>query len=447
MCFQPATDCEWLLLLYLQDCLINLINQPVFAQHSGDAKPSGCCCLLLLLPSPLFLASVGWSQARRNCRKAAWAGAATSPTPARFGSEDRNKYCSNLTKPLLPSCPLPARGRMESGDQDPLLHSMPEPGERSLLPGPAATVRHTVLNGARWRRRHSRLPGRVQGPRAWWRLAGAVSPPLAEISSELGPASRSSRSRPGSPVPARPRGAGDGRSTCPVPGSTAGRASSAPAAPHRATPLYPRPSRGAAPARLPHTQQANGPGPPPAGLCVRAGVRGLHRDGGAPRTAAGSEQKPRPQPSPVTPGAAPQPARFPPTPIFSPLSGRRGGLRAGGVARRGQSERRTPKVSFYGEAAAAPAQYKSARGRRAAAAASSPCPHCARAPLPPPPHACPGSDRANSPKVSAGTATAGDRTATVLMRILMSRCYREYRCDGGCWDAARPLCAGGVSAP
>lgn len=42
--FQLVTDCEWLLLLYLQGCLINLINQPAFAQRCGDAKPSCRCC-------------------------------------------------------------------------------------------------------------------------------------------------------------------------------------------------------------------------------------------------------------------------------------------------------------------------------------------------------------------------------------------------------------------
>lgn len=118
----------------------------MFAQHSGDAKPCGCCCLLLRGRCPCLYSRPVLDGHRQegNCRKAAWAGAATSPTPARFGSEDRNKYCSNLTKLLLPRCPLPAWGRMGRGDQGPLLDSMPEPepepAEHTLLPGATATV-------------------------------------------------------------------------------------------------------------------------------------------------------------------------------------------------------------------------------------------------------------------------------------------------------------------
>lgn len=386
-----------------------------------------------------------------NCRKAAWAGAATSPTPARFGSEDRNKYCSNLTKPLLPSCPLPARGRTESGDQGPLLDSMsePEPAERSLLPGPAATVgtRSLMVPGGA-----GSIPGcpggsKGRGPGGGWQepcrrrvLRSAVN---------LAP-------HPAGPAPGR------GHRCPPGPGV---QVTGAPRAPRRAVPqaerAAPPRSRTALPPVAPSlpggctrpaptdTRDERAGTPTRGALCEGWGGGGLHGGTGAPRTAAGTRQEPHPQPIPATPGAAPltKPRAVPPHPnIFPPVgaAGRGEGWGAWpGVANRCgalrkfpfMARRRRPRPDIRRARAAGGSRRElclpSQRARPAPAAASRP----------------PRLRPRQLPKGESGTATAGDRTVTIRMTIATSRCYCEYRRDRGCWDAARPLCAGGVAAP
>lgn len=167
MCFQPATDCEWLLLLYLQDCLINLINQSVFAQHSGDAKPCGCCCLL---PSPLFPTSAGRSQARRELQKGSLGWSSHVSYSSKVSIRGQKQILLKSDQNTAPGVSPASTGQDGQRDQGPLPDSMAEPEERSLLPGPAATVGSrslTVPGGA------GRVPGcpggsKGRGPGGDW---------------------------------------------------------------------------------------------------------------------------------------------------------------------------------------------------------------------------------------------------------------------------------------
>lgn len=249
----------------------------------------------------------------------------------------------------------------------------------------------------------------------------SLSRPLADISSELGPVSRSSR--PGSPVPARPRGAGDGRSTCRAPG----RASSTPGIPHRAAPRTPFPLR-AASARLPQTRGANGPGPPPAGLCVRGGVGVLHGRSGAPSTAqrcAVQQAGPRPHSSPMTPGAAPppQPHTVSPPPQYLPPVWAAGRGEARGawpdVSNRSGALRKFPFMATRRRPRPDINRARAAGGSRRELCLPSPRARPAPAAASRPPRLRPR----QLPKGESGTATTGDRIVMVLMRIVTRRCY------------------------
>lgn len=157
-----------------------MINQPAFAQ------PSPCCCLLLggrcppLYSSPIF----DRNSQSGDGSEAARAGAATSATPPRLALKRTEQILPQSAQIAAPTGPAASQGQDGERGAGPPLDS--EPTEHFLLPGIAGTRALTVPGG---------VPGRVQGPRARQRAGSsrtaAAPPPPADISSELGPASRS----------------------------------------------------------------------------------------------------------------------------------------------------------------------------------------------------------------------------------------------------------------